>query len=267
MKCLKCGFISYDYLERCKKCGKPLPKATQKSLFPSFKNAIKGEPKIISKKEESKKTSSYKESSDDIVQISGKISPVPDIEPISKASTKSEDLRKQFLPIISDNDDYNLITNKTYESFSLENLPILSRFFSFLIDISILLIINAILIFLSLLIVKASIGAVLALKFYFILLFLLIHYLYYVYFTVIFQATPGKMILKLKTISLTNLNSTKLSFSQASWRWLALIGGIAFFFVGIFYMIIDENHAALHDRLSLSLVIKEEQFDLMGRES
>jgi len=266
MKCPKCGFISFDYLDKCRKCGRALPKAAQKSLFPSIKSEIKDEAKIALRKEE-KKTTNYRAANDDRVQITGKISPVPDIEPIPKNSLKSENLRKQFLPIISDNDDYNLITNETYESFSLENLPILSRFFSFLIDISILLIINAILIFLSLLIVKASVVAVLALKFYFILLFLLIHYLYYVYFTVIFQATPGKMILKLKTISLTNLNSTKLSFAQASWRWLTLIAGIAFFFLGIFYMIIDENHAALHDRLSLSLVIREEQFDLMGKEN
>lgn len=195
-------------------------------------------------------------------------SPIPVSKPISNpvAQDSKDDIKKHLLPIISDTDEYGLITEAPTDHLSLDELPILRRIFAGIIDIAILSGMNLLLIGLACIIVKASLSALLGLKYYFILLFVLIHYFYYSYFTLIYQGTPGKLLMELRVISLANLKSSKLTFQQISWRWLTMMGGIIVLFSGMLYMVFDDNHAALQDRLSLSLVVSKHQFDALKNE-
>ena len=190
--------------------------------------------------------------------------PINEPEPVNQQSTK--DIKKLLVPVITDTDEYGLVTEAPTDHLSLDELPVVRRLAAGIIDIAILLIINIMLISISLLIVKTSPTALLPLRYYFIALFLLIHYLYYTYFTLIYQATPGKLMMNIRVVSLANLKSTKLTFQQVCWRWLTMIGGIIVLLGGMLYMLFDDNHAALQDRLSLSLVVSKKQFDALKNE-
>jgi uncharacterized RDD family membrane protein YckC len=273
MKCPRCGFISYDHLDSCKKCGKLLPKTKEqphKDNIVELKR-IQGSKIIPQMKKiqdipEKRNQLSLEIAPEDVARLEQATnkSPLPITDPVNYETSQQKpyDIKKHLLPIISDVDDYGLITEApSGEHLSLEELPILRRILAGSIDVGILLLINLLLLSISIAIVQPGLIIVWQMKFYFLGLFIIIHYLYYTYFTLIYQATPGKIFMRLRVVSLANLKSSKLTFQQISWRWLTMIVGIIFVFAGMLYMIIDDNHAALQDRLSLSLVISKKQFD------
>ncbi|OGF63578.1 MAG: hypothetical protein A2Y62_22255 [Candidatus Fischerbacteria bacterium RBG_13_37_8] len=273
MKCTKCGFVSYDHLDVCKKCGKPLPqqpKVRQKSNVFALKIATTpkstGSPAIQNKpKNVLKITQITPAPKQDIPVIN--VSPIPqsqqdpdDFFPLNEKNVSEDELS----PLVDE--DYGLITESPSEYLTLDNLPVLNRFIAGAIDFGALLFVNAVLILVSTQLIGVNLTALSAVKHYLIILFLLMYYLYYLYFTMLYQATPGKLMMKLRVISLASLKTTKLTIAQITWRWLGLIAGVAMLFGGFIYMLFDDIHATMHDRLSLSLVISKEQSDALQAE-
>jgi uncharacterized RDD family membrane protein YckC len=241
MKCPKCGFVSFDNIDKCKRCG---------NIFST--TAVASQNKVIKLNriaDEQKAEKIDKSISTEVI----KKSPIPVIDqaPVENESFNFEE------------DDFDLITERPVEHVSLDKLPVLQRFISFAIDLGILLFINFTLIVASALIIGTSLISLWSMKLYFALLFLLMYYLYFIYFTLIYNATPGQLIMHIRLISLASLKPTRLTFPQVSWRWLSMISGIALLMIGIIYMLFDNDNATLHDRLSLTLVVNENQFNAL----
>ncbi len=69
------------------------------------------------------------------------------------------------------------------------------------------------------------------------------------------QATPGKMILKLKVIS---ENGGKISFGHALIRFILKILSLAIFYIGFIMIGFTKKGQALHDILIKTLVVSSE---------
>lgn len=255
MKCPKCGFVTFDNVEKCKKCGKiltPKSETTKKdNVIKLHRDEIKTTLLKNNEIQQNKELqlNNIKNADSSVERIN--ISPIP----------KVKHLHKTTPDILNEEDDFNLITEKPTEYITLNKLPVLPRLISFLIDLSILFLVNSVLVFLSAYIIGTNISSLFAMKIYFIILFLLMYYLYYIYFTLIYNSTPGQMVMHLKVISLATLRPTKLSFQQISWRWISMMASIILLFIGIIYVLFDDDNATLFDRLSLSMVVEEEQFN------
>lgn len=254
MKCPKCGFVTFDNIDKCKKCGKILYPATEVRQKDNVIKLQRSEVKTtLMKNEEIQQRKEFKLSDNKKVDSSVErmtISPIPKVRHLQQATPD----------IFAQEDDFDLITEKLSDHITLDKLPVLPRLLSFVIDLSMLFFVNAALVFLSAYVIGTNISSLFTMKLYFIILFLLMYYLYYIYFTLIHNATPGQMIMHLKVISLATLRPAKLSFQQLTWRWLSMMGSIIFLFIGIIYMLFDDVNATLFDRLSLSIVVSEEQF-------
>lgn len=86
-------------------------------------------------------------------------------------------------------------------------------------------------------------------------IFILIPILYFILFWKFFDATPGKMILKIKIISPDGKD--ELSWKNVLLRYLGYIISALAIFIGFFWIGFDKKKQGWHDKIAKTFVVKK----------
>jgi uncharacterized RDD family membrane protein YckC len=86
-------------------------------------------------------------------------------------------------------------------------------------------------------------------------IFILIPILYFILFWKFFDATPGKMILKIKIISPDGKDG--LSWKNVLLRYLGYIISALVVFIGFFWIGFDKKKQGWHDKIAKTFVVKK----------
>lgn len=86
-------------------------------------------------------------------------------------------------------------------------------------------------------------------------IFILIPILYFILFWKFFDATPGKMILKIKIISTDD--KTELSWKNVLLRYLGYIVSALVIFIGFFWIGFNKRKQGWHDKIAKTFVVKK----------
>jgi len=271
MKCNSCGFNTFDYLEKCKKCGNTFKTNSKfKDLYKKYRNpAKKNSGKLRNLKLEgldntliikpngnlNHEIRNHKVNSNRKTTSSNPAKTISVKEGLNSKNHTQTSEPKLNLPTSSDifEPDFNYDEKKIYVQASTE-----SRIAALFIDIVILNILSLVCLCCALTISGYKIDRnLLQLKEVIVLVYILLLFLSTSYF-VLMQGfggkTIGKLILRLKVIKKDGLEIGYLdSFIRFIGYFISIIPG----FLGFIWSYVDSNSQAWHDKIAGTVVIEK----------
>ncbi|HEX3037154.1 MAG TPA: RDD family protein [Thermodesulfobacteriota bacterium] len=279
MKCPKCGYNTVDWARTCKKCGAGLnPKTKVKMVYPSgrgrgrenpaYKGAM-GYGKTV--REEETKNISYipsqrleEESSPResrkykrIIEVPAEDNQTESVEPGDSSpfllSGDSEITSDEFIDPEDASFDKSEILKKEMISFDLAGVS--SRAAAFIIDLTILLGVTAVILWAGVSFggVSFDTGAGKGELIWTYLGLFLLSSTYFIFLHGAGGKTVGKMICKIKVIQ---DDGEVIGFSKAFVRWLGYFVS-TIFPIGFLWAFLDSNGQAWHDKIAKTYVVKE----------
>ncbi len=247
MKCPECGYVSFDYLTECKKCGKPLkPKSRSYIYAPEMKEKPTWEtqePRV----QEDMPTTEFKAWEN--LTTPG----VPDL---------TEDLRREIAEEISPPVEEAELEAEEVEGFEeafLNPAGFVKRLEAFIID-SIILAVLAVLTLASGIILTEtafiiSSETLVSLLIPLYLLLLLFSSTYFIFLQGFSGKTIGKMVMGIKVVKDTG---DSIGFWEALLRWFGYFISALFVFLGFIWAIFDSKNQTWHDKFVGTYVIKKD---------
>jgi len=258
MKCPKCGFTSFDFIDKCKKCGSSL------DLNPRYK--------VIYQRIESPRRKKF----DDISEDSGER--VEYLEPTKPVNTSvsppADNNIEDDLPVLLMSEEADFDADKQEQSLQIdefeeveaglrvkESTPFdfagfVPRFSAFLIDLIIVI---------GITITVSSLGIIIAAKtssldisdiiiitaqVFFFLLFL--SSTYFVFLEGYSGQTIGKMIMGIKVIK---DDGNTIDLVSAFTRWIVSFISASFLFLGFIWALFDRRSQTWHDKITGTIVV------------
>lgn len=251
MKCPKCGFISFDDLAKCKKCG-----ASLKSPSSPVKQ-LPSEKKDFNIEKTSASENSFRPPNMDRIIASIK-SDLEEIEKLPGDGTSD-------MTCPSDDISYDMQQHTGSDSLSHDlhlskNAGFFLRLLSYTIDNVILYVISTILLvaayFLigSLSIVEDNpVKIIYSLYVPFLIASTIIEVFYFTYFHAVTGQTVGKWVCGIKVVA---EDGNPLGFKKAFIRFLGYIISRLSFYIGFLWIAFDRNKQGWHDKIAKTSVIR-----------
>src|SRR4030066_248912 len=253
MKCPKCGFNSFEYLDACKKCGNTLEvNPRYKVLYGSFEKDKGQEDVNLAESKISKEEIGKPIISTPSVLIS---SPLESLE-----SKKREEVIKSTFPpsgyYSSPQESPAFAENEEILPYNLAGLGL--RIGAFLLDIIILFVVTTLTLW-----VGFSLGSIVfnireenfinvIVPLYLILFFL--STTYFVFLQGFSGKTIGKMLFGIRVI---RTDGESIGFWDALIRWVGYFISLIFIFIGFIWAVFDPKRQAWHDKFAETYVVKE----------
>jgi uncharacterized RDD family membrane protein YckC len=254
MKCPKCGFNSFDFLEKCKKCGSSTGvKPEYDALYKSYE---------LSKRYDEAKT---KRSAEDERER---------IEEVFVKQSVEEETTKNVEEVLSL--DYN--TDSSNHALTLETDPIAesdpetqktekvesdlagfsTRSISLLIDVIVIFSLTALVLSTGIYIATNDLifDTNYSLNFIATIFFLLVIVCssYFVFLEGYGGKTVGKMVMGITVIG---DDGGSIDITKAFTRWAVSFFSASFFFIGFLWALFDSRSQTWHDKIAGTLVVKE----------
>ncbi|HEX9667706.1 MAG TPA: RDD family protein [Thermodesulfobacteriota bacterium] len=254
MKCPKCGFNSFDFLEKCKKCGSSTGvKPESDALYKSHE---------LSKRYEEAKTKrstedERKKIEDVVVKQSEKEETTENVEEVLSldynADSSNHVLTLETNPII----EYETETPKT-DRVKSDLAGFSTRSISLLIDLVIIFSLTALVLSTGIYIAANDLifDTDYTLNFIATIFFFLIIVCssYFVFLEGYGGKTIGKMIMGITVIG---DDGGSIDIIKAFTRWAVSFFSASFFFIGFLWALFDSKSQTWHDKIAGTLVVKE----------
>lgn len=275
MKCPKCGFNSFEYLDACKKCGNTLEVNQRYKIIYGFFEKDKGQEDVnlarseISKEEVQRPIVSPPPPPDQTHDFTPTPISTPNPLPTELISTFEESLeyKKKEGEIIKPPSslagygslprEYSTLKeNEEILPYNLAGLGL--RIGAFLLDIIILFVVTTLTLW-----VGFSLGSIVfnireenfvnvIVPLYLILFFL--STTYFVFLQGFSGKTIGKLLFGIRVI---RTDGESIGFWDALIRWVGYFISLIFIFIGFIWAIFDPKRQALHDKFAETYVVKE----------
>ena len=254
MKCPKCGFNSFDFLEKCKKCGSSTGANPENdALYKSYE---------LSKRYAEAKTKKPVEDE------------LKEMEEVAVKRAEEEEMIKNEAEVLSlnyDTDSSNhALTPETDPTVVYENearntdrvksdlADISSRAISLLIDLLVIFSITALVLSTGIYIATDNLkfDTHYSLNFIAAIFFLLMIVCssYFVFLEGYGGKTIGKMVMGIKVIG---DDGGSIDIVKAFTRWAFSFSSALFFFIGFLWVLFDTKSQTWHDKIAGTLVVKE----------
>lgn len=293
MKCPKCGFNSFDFLDFCKKCSSPLnPTSEHKSVYKNIPHAALGTDLYSVENSSTADNNIYTDinNSEDGAQsgaagnnislsiveseIHLESSNISNVTEKPHNSTPNEinndysDTSRIESPdpaLFADNSE-ELVINKRYraryippeeESITYNLAGFISRAVAFLIDMIIVSTLALITVGIGVYLTNGITSDTSDLLNVLVPLYFLLFFLastYFIFLQGFTGTTIGKMLLGLKLI---NYNGNTIGFWEAFVRWIGYYVSAVFLFVGFIWSLFDSNSQTWHDKIAGTYVVKD----------
>jgi len=242
MKCPRCGFNSFDYLEKCKRCGEPLEVNPRYRILykPETDTRIEEEVIIV----------------EDIASVDEKedLNAITDQDSmeVNEEAFEDEESEATEIDVIDE-----IVPNKNAGE-PLELAGFFSRFIAFIID-SLIIFGTTILVLIIGIISGLDASDVGSDSFtnYIVPVFLSLLFLcssYFVFLIGYGGKTIGMVILDIRVIE---DDGSSIDLYRAFLRWIASYVSASFLFIGYLWAIFDAKSQTWHDKIAHTLVISE----------
>ena len=251
MKCQDCGFISFDGLDKCKRCG-----AILKSLSVPVGKVLSEKKDFYAAKTGDGESLSRPLDIDKIIK-----SIKNDIEEIDKLPGKdSSDMIATVQGISSDMQQYSGMTHLSSDIDQNKNAGFLIRLLSYTIDNVILFMISAVLLITAYFLIGYSFvekdnPADMIKSFYalFLIASTIIDLFYFTYFHAVKGQTVGKWVCGIKVVA---EDGSLLGFKKAFIRFLGYIISRLLLYTGFLWIGFDRKKQGFHDKIAKSFVVR-----------
>jgi uncharacterized RDD family membrane protein YckC len=254
MKCPKCGFNSFDFLEKCKKCGSSIDvKSDYDTLYKSYE---------LSKRYAEAKTKTAaenhpKEIEEVVVEQSEEVETTEDAAEVLsldyRTGSSNHALGLETDPAI----EYGKETQDT-DRIQSDPAGFSTRSTSLLIDVAVIFSITALVLLTGIYIATGSLifDANYTLNFVAAIFFLLVIVCssYFVFLEGYGGKTIGKMIMGITVIG---DDGGRIDIVKAFTRRAFSFFSASFFFIGYLWALFDTNSQTWHDKIAGTLVVKE----------
>lgn len=253
MKCPKCGFNSFDFLEKCKKCGnstgvKPDHDASYKSY------------ELSKRDHEAKTKRSAEDELREIEEVAVKQSEEETIKNAEEVLSLDYDPGSSNHALTLETDPTIVYEKETRNSDSVKSdlAGISTRTISLLIDVVVIFSITALVLSTGIYIATDDLTfeTHYSLNFIAAIFFLLIIVCssYFVFLEGYGGKTIGKMVMGIKVIA---DDGGSIDIVKAFTRWAFSFLSASFFFVGFLWALFDTKSQTWHDKIAGTLVVKE----------
>ena len=242
MKCPRCGFNSFDYLDKCKRCGEPI------EVNPRYRT-------FYQPAEDSKFKDEVKNPEDencDIEYGDSPITPTDESIAVNEEVQKKDELESVELDVI-----YEVEQTENVEE-NLELAGFFPRFIAFILD-SLIIFGTTLLVLIIGIIAGLEASDVGSNKFtnFIVPIFLSLLFLsssYYAFLIGYAGKTIGMAILDLRVIE---DDGSSIDPYRAFIRWIASFLSVSFLFIGYLWAIADPKSQTWHDKIAHTIVIAE----------
>ncbi len=254
MKCPKCGFNSFDFLEKCKKCGSP---TGVKAEIDAFYN-----PYELSKRYSVANT---KESAEDELEELEEVVVIQSeeqetIEIVDEDLTLDDDLSWSNHALTAETDPASIEENETEttDRFKSDLAGVSTRSISFLIDMVVIFAITALGLSAGIYVADGNFIFEIDFPLSFIVAalfaFIIVGSGYFVFLEGYGGKTLGKMAMGLKVVG---VDGGSIDIVRAFTRWAFSFFSALFFFIGFLWALFDARSQTWHDKIAGTLVVKE----------
>lgn len=242
MKCPTCGFNSFDYLDKCKRCGEPIEINPRYRTFYEPETNTKIDEEVI-KAEDTTSVDKYED-----------LSVTPKQESISVNEASLED--EEFEPVKLDVEDLVEPNKRIVEASELAGF--FPRFMAFILD-SLIIFGTTLLVLIIGIVAGLEASDVGSNKFtnFIVPIFLSLLFLSSSYFAFLIGyagKTIGMAILDLRVIE---DDGSSIDPYRAFIRWIASFLSVSFLFIGYLWAIADPKSQTWHDKIAHTIVIAE----------
>lgn len=254
MKCPKCGFNSFDFLEKCKKCGSSIGvKPEYDALYKSYE--------LSKRYAEAKTTTSAENDLEDIedvlVKQSEEVETTENVEEVLSLDYSTGSSNHALGVETDPSIEYETETQNTDRvNFDLAGFS--TRSISLLIDVVVIFSITALVLSTGIYIATDDLifDADYSLNFIAAIFFLLVIVCssYFVFLEGYGGKTIGKMIMGITVIG---DDGGRIDIVKAFTRRAFSLFSASFFFIGFLWALFDTNSQTWHDKIAGTLVVKE----------